>query len=216
MTTRRRVAITLASGLALIALVLVAVLLQAPRKIISTNDVPVSQGLGLLSPNTTVCQANERIPPSTAALRMSLIAYVGPAVSVTVSHQGQILARGHRNAGWVSSTLTLPLKRQVTTSTQATICLTRGGGAAVAGLEGNTAPRALAATVNGKPLSGRLRIEYLAHGHQSWLSLAKHVARRLGLGHSPSGTWIVLPLALIMTLAVTLGAWLLLREARYE
>jgi hypothetical protein len=216
MTTRQRVVITLASGLALIAVVLVVVLLQAPRKIISTNYIPISQGLGLLSPNTTVCQADERIPASTAALRMSLIAYIGPAVSVTVSHQNQVLARGHRNAGWVSSSLTLPLQRQVTTPSEATICLTRGGGAAVAGLEGATVPGALAATVDGMPLPGRLRVEYLARGHQSWLALAKHVARRLGLGHSPSGTWIVLPLVLIMALAVTFGAWLLLREARYE
>jgi hypothetical protein len=83
-------------------------------------------------------------------------------------------------------------------------------------LAGNVAPRALAATVNGKPLRGRLRIEYLARGHRSWLSLAKHVARRLGLARTPSGTWIVLPLVAMMAIAVALGGWLLMREQRYE
>ena len=80
-------------------------------------------------------------------------------------------------------------------------------------LAGNATHGALAATVNGRPVSGRMRVEYLARGNRSWLSLAKHVARRLGLGHAPAGTWIVLPLAALMATAVALGAWLLMREA---
>jgi hypothetical protein len=216
MTTQYKVAITLACGFAVITAVLIALLLHAPDEIISTNSIAVAEELGVFSRHTTVCQANERIPASTTALRMSLIAYIGPAVSVAVSQGGQVVATGHHNGGWVSGSLTLPPKPAVATPIDATICLTRDRGAELAGLFGNAAPRALAATSNGSPLPGRMRTEYLARGHRSWLSLAHHVARRLGLGHSPSGTWIVLPLVAMMAIAVALGAWLLTRERQYE
>jgi hypothetical protein len=218
MTTRNQVAITLAVGFVLIAAGLGGVLVQAPDEIVSANSITVAEELGLFREHTTVCQANERLPASTAALRISLTAlHAGPAVSVTVSRGSQIVARGHRDAGWFSGSLTLPLQPRVARSVDAKICLTRGPPvAAPVEIAGNIAPTGLAATVNGKPLPGRMRIEYLTHGHRSWLSLAAHVARRLGLGHAPSGTWIVLPLAAMMAIAVALGAWLLIREQRYE
>lgn len=217
MTTRSKVVITLAVGFALITAALVALLVQAPDQIISTNSVAVAEELGVFSPRTTVCQANERLPASTTALRMSLIAYIGPAVSVTVSQGAHRIATGHHGGGWISGSLTLPLKPAVaTTATDATICLTRDRGATLAGFFGNVAPKALAATSNGAPLPGRIRTEYLTRGRQSWLSMARHVARRLGLGHSPSGTWIVLPLVVMMAAAIALGAWLLTRERSYE
>jgi hypothetical protein len=216
MTTRYQVAITMAFGFVLITAVLVGILVHAPDEVKSSNSTTVSRELGLFSPHATVCQANERLPASTAALRVSLIAYIGPAVSLTVSHGSQIVASGHRNTGWVGGSLTLPLQPPLATPIDAKICLTRDSGALLAGLLGDAAPSTLTATINGKPLPGRMRIEYLTRGHRSWLSLAKHVARRLGLGHAPSGTWIVLPLAAMMAIAVALGAWLLMREQRYE
>lgn len=204
-------------GFALILAVTLLVLLQTPRRVTATNYVPLTEELGLFHEHTTVCQANELLPSSTSALRISLIALrVGPAVSVTVSHAGRVVATGHHNAGWFSGSLTLPLTPTVTRPTRARICLTRGPVAGPLELAGSASPRALATTVNGTPLAGRMRIEYLAHGHRSWLSLARSVTRRIGIGRAPSGTWIVLPLALMMAIAVSLGAWLLLREERYE
>lgn len=212
MLRRHHTAVTLALGFALIAAVLVGVLVQTPEQVISTNSITVAGALGDFQQDTTVCQADERLPASTVALRMSLIAYAGPAVSVTVSHEGRILASGHHNGGWISGSLTLSLKPPVSTPTDAKICLTRNPVALPIILFGNTTPPAFAATVNGTPLPGRMRVEYLAAGRRSWLSLAKHVARRLGLGHSPSGTWIVLPLAALMMISIALGTWLLIRE----
>jgi len=211
-----RVAITLGFGFALITAALVATLLRTPDAVTSTNSITVTGELGYFSPHTTVCQSNDAFPASTTAVRVSLIAYIGPAVSVTVSHGGETIARGHHDAGWVSSSLTLPLQPPVANAMNAKICITRDSGQLLAGLLGNNSPRAVAATGNGKPLPGRMRIEYLSRGRGSWLSLAKRIARRLGLGHSPSGTWIVLPLVLMMAVAVALGAWLLMREQRYE
>ena len=82
------------------------------------------------------------------------------------------MASGHRNSGWISNSLTLPLRPSVSTPTEANICLTRDSSALVAGVLGETASKAHAATSNGTPLPGRLRIEYLTRGQRSWLSLA--------------------------------------------
>jgi hypothetical protein len=206
----------MAFGFVLITAVLVGILLHSPYEIISTDSIPVSSELGIFGPNTTVCQANARIPASTAALRMSLVAYIGPAVGVTVSHEGRLVASGHHNAGWVSSSLTLPIQPTVATPLDVKICLTRDRSELLAGVLGHEAPSLVAATSQGAPLPGRMRIEYLARGHRSWLSLAKDVSRRLGLLHAPIGAWIVLLLAAMMAIAVSLSAWLLLREQRYE
>jgi hypothetical protein len=216
MTRGYQVVITAAVGFVLITAALIGILVQAPDELKSSNSITVAQELSLFNRHTTVCQANERLPASTAALRMSLISYIGPAVSVTVSHEGQIVATGHHAAGWVSSSLTLPLRPQVATPIDVKICLTRDSGSLIVGLLGNVSRSAFPATINGRPLPGRMRTEYLSRGHRSWLSLAKHIARRLGLGHSPSGTWIVLPLAALMAIAATLGVWLLMREQRHE
>jgi hypothetical protein len=205
-------------GFALMAAVLVWLLLQTPKAVISSNYVTVTQELGLLREHTTVCQSGERLPAGTAAIRVSMgaIAHVGPSVSATVSHQGRIVASGHHDGGWVSGSLTVPLRPPVEKPADAKICLVPGRIGMPVELIGNMAPRNLATTVNGTPLSGRMRVEYLKRGHRSWLSMARHVARRLGLGHSPSGAWIVFPLVVLMALAVTLAAWLLLLEQRYE
>ena len=216
MTGRARVAVTISVGLALIGAVLLGVLLQAPDTVIASNHLTVRGEVGPFEPHTKVCQANEPLPASTAAIRMSIIAYLGPAVSVTVSHGGQIISRGQRGTGWIGGSLTLSLKHPIAASTDAEICVTRAPGPLAAGLLGNISPPDRAATSNGIPLQGRLRIEYLTRGHQSWLSKAKFVARRLGLGHSPSGTWIVLPLLAMMAIAVALGTWLLIREQPHE
>lgn len=215
MTTRSRVAITLALGLGVIAVALVVVVLQSPDEVISSNSTVVTEELGLFREHTVVCQAEERLPAAAVAARVSLgaVAHPGPAVFVSFSQHGHIVATGHRGGGWLGDSLALPLTPRVAALADTTICLTRGPATLPVELAGGAAASARAATVNGKALPGRLRVEYLRHGQRSWLSLAEHVARRLGLGRSPAGTWIVLPLLAMMAAAIALGVWLLMREA---
>lgn len=213
MSKRAQVAITLAAGLAVIAAALLAVVLQAPRRLIATNGVAPVATLIEFRPHTTVCQGDESVPAGTDALRVSAGAYIGPAVFVTLQRGGHTIARGHRESGWVSSSLTLPLSPASAAASTATICLRRDNGGLAAAIFGSeTAGPLPAASANGRALTGRMRVEYLARGSRSWLSLAHFVARRMGLGHAPSGGWIVLPLAAMMLIAVALGGWLLIRE----
>jgi hypothetical protein len=218
MSTRSRVAITMSCGLALIAVAVIAILAQTPDRVIASNSVNGGAELGLFHEHTAICQAGERFPAGTTALRVSLaaVAHPGPSVSVSVLSEGRPVTTGRRGAGWVSASLTLPLRPALAAQTDGKFCLTRGPAGLPIELVGNMAPPAVAVTQNGTPLSGRLRVEYLGHGQKSWLSLAKHVARRVGLLHEPSGTWIVIPLILLMAAVVGLAGWLLLREQRYE
>jgi hypothetical protein len=213
MSMRHQVAITMALGALLIAVVLIVTLARSPPVIISTNYTTVTRELAHFISHTTVCQPTERLPPSTAALRISLVSQVGPAVFLTVSHEGQVVARGHHDGGWASSTLTLPLEPPPERPLDVKICLTRDPGGTPVELTGQATSSARATTVDGRALPGRLRVEYLGRGHSSWLSQATHVARRLGLSHTPSGTWIALPVVALVLTAVGLGAWLLMREA---
>jgi hypothetical protein len=197
-----------------IAATLIAVLLQSPRRVLATNRISVTGQLTGLRRHVTVCQGAERIPAGTEALRISAAAYIGPGVSLVVRSGSLAVSRGHQASGWVSSSLTLPLRPTINAGTAATICLTRDDGRLAAALLGGETSGALpVATANGAPLGGRMRVEYLARGNRSWLSLAHHVARRIGLDHAPSGGWIVIVLIAITLATVSLAGWLLLREA---
>jgi hypothetical protein len=206
----------MAAGVLLIAGLLLGVLLQSPARVIASNSVTVEGELGPVESGTEVCQAEERLPASTQALRVSVAAYLGPAVSLTVRREGTIIARGHHSAEWVSGSLTFPLSPEIRTATNATICLTRDRRDLALGLLGGVSRPAVAATSNGTPLAGRLRVEYLAHGRRSWFSLAHTVVRRMGLGHSPGGTWVVLLVLAMMAAACALAARLLIGGGRYE
>jgi len=206
----------MALGLLVIAAALIAVVIQAPRTAVATNAITVTGRLGLFYPHTTICQADEPLPAATTALRLSLSAYIGPSVSVTVSHGDEILARGHQSAGWVGSSLILPLEPMVAEPQDTTICFTRDSGQLSVDVNGGYASHGRTARVDGNPLPGRMRVEYLSRGRRSWLSLTEQVARRLGLGHAPSGTWLALALTILMASAIGLTAWILLREPPYE
>ena len=206
----------MAVGALIIAGLLLGVLLQTPDRVIASNSVTVAGELGSAPGGATVCQAGERLPPSTQALRLSLAAYLGPAVSLSVVHEGAVVARGEHSAEWVSGSLTFKLRPAVRAETAATICITRDSRRLALGLLGGASAPAIAATESGTPLAGRMRVEYLTRGNRSWLSQAENVARRLGLGHSPGGTWIVFLLIAMMAGACILGTRLLIGEGRDE
>jgi hypothetical protein len=206
----------MALGAVVLTGLMIGVLLQSPDRVIASNSITVAGELSSDEPGTEVCQAGERIPALTDALRVSVAAYLGSAVSLTVVHDGQAIARSHQPAEWVGGYVTFPLTAAIGAATKATICLTRDGRDLGLELLGGATRPAIAATANGAPLPGRLRVEYLAHGRRSWLSLAHTVARRIGLGHSPGGTWVVLVLIAMMAAAAALGAKLLTSTRRYE
>jgi hypothetical protein len=208
------VLIALAVGLALLAIAIVVVLARAPLAVVGSNGVPAKHGVAYIKGGSSGCQPVGSIPAGTSAIRMSASTNIGPSVTMKVLSGSQVVSQGKRQAGWgIDETVTVPIKRVARTIPNATICATFGPAVESIEVNGSVA-RTTEASGRETVTSVMFRFEYLGRGHQSWWSLISGVARRMGFGHAPSGTWIVF-LLLALTLAiVTLVSRLLLRELR--
>jgi hypothetical protein len=208
--------IGLAVGLVLSAIAVVIVLSGSPPVLAGTNGViPVPY-----PPLTSVpgggggCQANETVPASTSAVRLSLEASAGPRVSVAVLSGGRVIARGASVQGWLGRVVTVPIAPLERTVRRATVCFSFRSAEERVSLLGVRTPPRNAARSGPRVLPGRIAVEYVQAGSSSWWSLAPSVARRMGLGRAWAGTWVAAMVALLMATGIVLASWLTLREAR--
>jgi hypothetical protein len=216
---RRRRALTLAVGLVLIAAGLVATLSHAAKRRTGTNGMPAKVLLGTTPGAGTICQAGERIPADTAAVRVALVgdARIAPRVAVALTRADAVLATGAAGARWertgaLRSAVVVPLGQPLRGAAFGSICFRLRGGAALQyGLLGVQTVPGEGATEDGRELPGRLHLEYLAAGERSWWSLAPTLARRLGRGHAWSGPSVGVLLLLLALTSIGLCAWQLSR-----
>ncbi len=210
------VKIALVAGLVAIAVALALVLSGSPQVVLATNGVAAPEALAAANAGTSACQAGERLPRGTTAIRLSLGAFTGPAVTVRALSGAAVVASGARGTGWDGQTVTVPVRRAARTIAPVRICFASSSvGGEKMELDGSPAPPASSMRArNGEVLGARLRVEYLGSGHVSWWTLALSVARRMGLGRAWSGTWVVLLVATLMLLAVALCSRLILTELR--
>jgi hypothetical protein len=211
--TTRWVLVALAVGLALIAIAIGVVLSRAPLAVIGSNGIPLMHGVAYAKGGSSGCQQAGTIPAGTSAIRISAGANTGPSVRVKVVSGTEVVTQGKRPAGWgITESVTVPVKRVVRTIPNATLCLAFGPAVEEIEINGSVVRTTSA---SGKPASAvRLRFEYMRPGHQSWWSLVSPVARRMGFGHAPSGTWIVFLLLALTIAIVALASRLVLRELR--
>jgi Predicted membrane protein (DUF2142) len=206
--TRERmgVRIALVAGLALLAAA-VAVTLSHPSPVVAgTNGVAAEVNIATPRGATGGCQSDEALPGGTTAIRLWVTTNIGPRVSVTALSGSRVVTSGVREAGWTGDIVTVPVRRVPRAISHVRVCYEIGAAVEEIGLIGAS----LAARPNGEP--AKMRIEYLRPGPRSWWSLASTIARRIGLGRSPSGTLIfAIPLAL-MTAATILASLLILRQ----
>ncbi|HEY7960537.1 MAG TPA: hypothetical protein VID29_01335 [Solirubrobacteraceae bacterium] len=207
--------IVLAAGLALVALAMGATMFGKPRRLLDNNAISNSGFLGYAEGSTVGCQENETLPRGTSAVTLFLEAVFGPKVTVTAQRAGRTIARGAVGTGWTGGSVTIPIAPTPRTTSRVKVCFSLGPGNEEVSELGNLTPANLALIGGeGKRLRGRMRIEYLADGEKSWWSLALQVARRMGLGHALTGTWVAFLLALLMLATASLTSWLVLRETR--
>jgi hypothetical protein len=192
--------VALALGLTALAVVLVVTLSRTPFLIDGTNGVP-AQVINYSKGNVSTCQAGETLPRDTSAVRLHITANIGPRILLGVLSGSHILTHGERAAGWGSSeTVTVPITPLSHTLRNLRLCLKLGRTVEVVDLYGGVVKRPVARG-HGVHKVGELRVEYLRRGQTSWWSRASTVARRMGLGHAPSGTRIV-PLLILLTILI--------------
>ncbi|MGH2913182.1 MAG: hypothetical protein ACRDJ3_11985 [Solirubrobacteraceae bacterium] len=210
-----RVTTALGLGLALLGVTLAIVLSGSPTVLARTNSVPADQPIFTATSGTGACQSGETVPAGVTAIRLIFVAVIGPHVDVTVASPSGLLDERSIGNGWTAGAVTVPIKPLAHPVVAARICFRVARTAEVVEVGGSaTAPSLAARTLTGKILPGRFTVEYLRSAHSSWWSSAQTVARRLGLGHAPSGTWPVLLLLLAMGSVLAGTCWLALRELR--
>jgi hypothetical protein len=209
-----RIKIVLATGLALVALAVLLVLAHSPATVVASNGVASATVLGTTTGDARACQAGEALPAHTSAIRLQIEATTGPRVAVAVFAGTNLITRGTQGTGWYGSVVTVPVAPVGRAFAHTTVCFGLSDLTGLVALSGASTSPAIAATAGGKPLSGRLRIEYLRPSGKSWWSRAGSVIAHMGLGRAASGSWIVLPILLLGAGAIALASWTLVRELR--
>ncbi len=210
-----RAACVLAAGLALVAVGLVVTLAGSPTVVVRANGTPANEPIREIGGGVGACQSGEVLPAGASAIRLTLVANAGPRVTVTALSGSRVLARGVAGAGWTAGAITVPIKPQARAVAGARVCFKLGAAPEKVQVGGSRTSVAVAARyLAGGVLPGRFTVEYLRSGSSSWWSMLRTVARHMGLGRSPSGTWIALLVALLMGATLAVGSWLAVRELR--
>ncbi|HXN39980.1 MAG TPA: hypothetical protein VN892_18260 [Solirubrobacteraceae bacterium] len=221
--------LALGAGLAAIAIALVLVLSGSPPAVTRSGAPLVHTfDFGRTSVRSTICQAGEVLPRDATAIRVWLEAVIGPRVEVDALSGGRVITRGARGSGWTAGSVTIPVRPVPRTASRVTVCVHVAHGREAIGVQGVRTSAAVAAfdrqgpmaraadarapTYREGPLPGRMVIEYLRVGNSSWWSLARSVARRMGLGHAGSGAAIPLLAAALMIAVAIAMSRLILKE----
>jgi hypothetical protein len=204
----------LAGGLALIAAALVLTLAHAPLTVAKTTVPPATQFTATTS-SSGGCQRDELLPPDTTAIRLGLFAVTTPAVAVKVFAGPHVLTEGTLAPGWSGEGATVPVNKVLArASSPVTVCFALTSVTGTVEMVGKTTSSAEATAGGGRPLPGRISIEYLRPSRRSWWSLAGSVARRLGLGRADSGIGNALLVIALALTVLTLSSWLVVKDLR--
>jgi hypothetical protein len=212
---RRARRLTLAVGLVLIAGGLIATLSGDAERRTGTNGIPATVFLGQVTAGNTLCQAEERIPSGTAALRFTAVStsHAAPQLTVTLARGGVVQAKSS-DARWDGDdAIVVPFARPLRAGAFAEVCVRlRAADPRPYGFMGVRTYLGEGASQDGQPLAGRMHLEYLSAGSGSWWSFVPTIARRLGRGHAWSGASVALLAVLLMLTPIAVSAWQLSRD----
>ncbi len=206
-----RIRIALAVGLAVIAAAFVATLSHAPLTV-ARGDSATAGGLVSTNQPARACQAEEALPRGTSAIRLALLAALGPRVTVQVFSGARVLTQGAYPAGWSSGLVTVPVSPVARAAAPVKVCFAFNSINGLVTLRGWLARPAVAASSSEGPLPGRIGVEYLRPSHRSWWSSAASTIRRMGLGHAAGGIWNALLVGALALALVAVSSWLVVKE----
>jgi hypothetical protein len=204
-----------ASVLLLLSIAIGLTLAHSPPTVARSDRTPLEGSFLKTKHTVQACQQHETLPAGVSAIRLSLYDVYGPRLSVKVLAGGHVIASGDRAAGWIGESPTVPLNPVSHASRDTKLCFSLGRPVGLAAIDGSSTHAAGGLTyADGHRVGGRMRTEYLKPGARSWWSLAPSIARRMGLGHWPAGTWMALPLGATIVVIAVSAAWLIARELR--
>ncbi len=182
---------------------------RSPATVAATNGVPAEVTVAATAGIHSLCQPGGTIPAGTTAVRVSLSDNLGPRVDMQVLSGSTVISRGTREAGWgTTETVTVPVERVPAAIGNARVCLKLGAGPEPLQLNGKLI------RTPGRSASLALRMEYLRAGSSTWLSLVASIARHLGMGRAPSGSWVAYLVIAIMLAVSAIASSLVVRQAR--
>jgi len=197
----RRVRVAFGVSLVVMAAALAFTLTASPIEVIAANTHEEA-GLGVARAPLASCQSDESLPADTHAVRLQILALLGPMVTVQVFQAGRLITDGQRSSGWTGGVVTVPVKPLRSSREGVELCYTLAlNGHESAVLTGEPRPGAISAVAGEAKVPGRVKVEYLRPGPTSWWSLAPAVVRHIGIGGITGGTWSVF-LAMALTGAV--------------
>jgi hypothetical protein len=204
-----RLTVTLAV-LALVAAAVTTLARSAPRR--SGTNYAADTGLVVvLASGEQLCQPGELVPADTGAVRLRASRDDPRRLEATITTAQGLLARGVTQTSSHSGALRIDF-RDVSTTTSATVCLRNLGKRSVL-LGGSLGDSPFTMIVGGRPVAGRVRIEYMRPGRESWAELLPTVIYRMSLGKSDLiRHWAAAGALVLMLLAVWLTIRTLLRE----
>ncbi len=184
-----------------------ATLSRTPPVVAGTNAVAPVAAVADTMGDAVFCQGDETLPRGTSAIRLWVHTNISPPVRVAVWSKSRVVTRGEQQPGRLTGTIAIPIERVSRTIARAKVCFKIGRAVEPVLLIGGRTPHPKPAET---PI--KVTVEYLRAGHRSWWSLALSVARRLGLGRAPSGTWVALIPIALMAFAGLLAVWLVLAQ----
>ncbi|HTW43258.1 MAG TPA: hypothetical protein VMD79_13190 [Solirubrobacteraceae bacterium] len=212
----RRVRVAFAAGVAALALALGLTLSGSPASVARTTEPRgvEEEPIASTEQGQTYCQGHEVLPAGVTAIRVWLFAAAGPALRLTVSAGGRLLASGRLGSHWLGGSATIPVKPLSRAVSGATLCVSFRLADETVIVQGSPAPAALAAYGGGIRLHGRMWVEDLRPGHSSWASLIPAVVCAMGLGRAQPGAWVALLVLALMASVAALAALAVLRGLR--
>jgi hypothetical protein len=105
----RGVRVALAAGLAIIAIAVAVVLSPSPLTVLATNAIPLNGALAIPWRHASARQAGERVPASTVAIRISVVAIIDTRARAQVLAGSRVISSGEEGPGWTGDSFTIPV-----------------------------------------------------------------------------------------------------------
>jgi hypothetical protein len=207
LTSRVRVRVVLLVGLTLLVAGVLVTLSRSPPVVAATNSVAPTSFVATTNGDSSFCQGGEQLPRATVAIRLWVNTNISPAVQATVMSDSRVIARGEQQPGRLTSVIAIPIAPLPRALSGASVCFKFGPAVEPVRLLGGSVPHRRA----GEP-AAKIAVEYLRAGDTTWWASALSVARRIGLGRAPSGSWVALLPAVLMAIAALLMVRLVLQQ----